>query len=283
MMGKPVAFITGCSNGGIGAALCSSFIAKGYIVYATARSVEAMSDLTHENVRKLVVDVTNDLSVANGITTVYTETEGIDVLVSNAGYSHIGPLLDTTFEEGLKVVQTNFFGFVRLVKNVAPLMAKRKQGTVVAIGSILGEMATPFQGFYNASKAALHSYTETLRMECQPLKVNVVLVAPGSIKSNISVKSTYTVPEDSFYKAFEKQIKHVMYQSQTKDYGVMDTDEFAAIVVGKIISPKPPQYLSLGGFSTKMWILTWLPRTTALAMIWTLAQQEPKPGTYGPM
>ncbi|KAJ6498863.1 NAD-binding protein [Mycena sanguinolenta] len=282
-MSKPVAFITGCSNGGIGAALCRSFIAKGYIVYATARSIEAMSDLVHENVRKLALDVTDDLSVASGIKQVYTETEGIDVLVSNAGYSHIGPLLDTPFEEGLKVVQTNFFGFVRLVKNVVPLMAKRKQGTVVAIGSILGEMATPFQGFYNASKAALHSYTDTLRMECQPLKVNVVLVAPGSIKSNISVKSAYTVPEDSFYRSFEKQIKHVMYQSQTKDYGVMDTDEFASVVVGRITSPKPPQYLSLGGFTTKMWILKWLPRTTALAMIWSMAQQEPKPGTYGPM
>ncbi|KAJ7881391.1 amidase signature domain-containing protein [Mycena leptocephala] len=164
------------------------------------------------------------------------------------------------------MVQTNFFGFVRLVKNVVPLMAKRKKGTVVAIGSILGELATPFQGFYNASKAALHSYTETLRMECQPLNVKVVLVAPGSIKSNISVKSAYTVPEDSFYKAFEKQIKHVMYQSQTKDFGVMDTDEFATTVVRKITAPKPPQYLTLGGFATQWKILKWLPR------VWTASQ-----------
>lgn len=91
------------------------------------------------------------------------------------------------------MVQTNFFGFVRLVKNVLPLMGKRKRGTVVAIGSILGEMATPFQGFYNASKAALHSYTETLRMECQPLNVKVVLIAPGSIKSNISAVSSLPI------------------------------------------------------------------------------------------
>lgn len=168
-----------------------------------------MSDLTDPNVHKLAVDVTDDASVAAAIKQVYSETAGIDVLVSNAGYSHIGealpnffeiysshpcptsgPLLDTPFEEGIKVVQTNFFGFVRLVKNVVPLMAKRKHGTVVAIGSLLGELATPFQGFYNASKAALHSYTETLRMECQPLNVKVVLVAPGSVKSNISAVCT---------------------------------------------------------------------------------------------
>ncbi|KAJ7680705.1 hypothetical protein DFH06DRAFT_1290477 [Mycena polygramma] len=278
-----VAFVTGCSNGGIGAALCRSLLSKGYTVYATARSVDAMSELLHENVRKLAVDVTDDASVAAGIKQVYNETEGIDLLISNAGYSHIGPLLDTPFEEGTKVMETNFFGFVRLVKNVVPLMSKRKKGTVVAVGSILGELATPFQGFYNASKAALHSYTETLRMECEPLNVKVVLLAPGSIKSNISVKSAYTVPEDSFYKAFEKQIKHVMYQSQTKDFGVMDTDKFATTVIGKITSPKPPLYLTLGGFTTRWWILKWLRRTTAEALIWTMAQKEPKPGTYGPM
>lgn len=104
-----------------------------------------------------------------------------------------GPLLDTPFEEGAKVIETNFFRFVRLVQHVVPLMAKRQHGTVVAIGSILGEMATPFQGFYNASKAALHSYTDTLRMECRPLKLKVILVAPGSIKSNISVVSSYII------------------------------------------------------------------------------------------
>ncbi|KAJ7130597.1 hypothetical protein C8R44DRAFT_613568 [Mycena epipterygia] len=276
----PIAFVTGCSNGGIGAALCRAFLSKGYTVYATARSLEAMSDLTHDNVRKLVVDVTDNSSVADGIKQVYDETDGIDVLVSNAGYSHIGPLLDTPWEEGLRVVETNFFGFVRLVKNVVPRMGKRGKGTVVAIGSILGELATPFQGFYNASKAALHSYTETLRMECQPIGVRVVLVSPGSIRSNISVKSAYTVPDDSFYKALEKQIKHVI---QTKEYGVMDTDEFAHTVVGKIASSSPPQYLTLGGFTTRWWILKWFSRTTAEALIWTMAQREPKPGSYGPM
>ncbi|KAJ7141347.1 hypothetical protein C8R44DRAFT_659041 [Mycena epipterygia] len=275
-----VVLITGCSNGGIGAALCRSFLAKGCIVYATARSVEAMSDLVDDNIRKLVVDVTDDASVAKGIEQVYAETDGIDVLISNAGYSHIGPLLDTPFEEGLRVVQTNFFGFVRLVKNVVPRMGKRGKGTVVAIGSILGELATPFQGFYNASKAALHSYAETLRMECQPIGVKVVLVVPGSIRSNISVKSAYTVPEDSFYKALERQIKHVI---QTKEYGVMDTDQFAKTVVGKIFSSSPPQYLTLGGFTTRWWILKWLRRTTAEDLIWTMAKREPKPGSYGPM
>ncbi|KAJ7800704.1 hypothetical protein B0H14DRAFT_3490404 [Mycena olivaceomarginata] len=143
-----------------------------------------------------------------------------------------------------------------------------QHSTVVAIDSIPGEIATPFQGFHNASKAALHSYTETLRMECEPLKV---LVASDSIKSKIA--------EDSFYKSLEKQIEYVMFQSQTKDYGVMDTDEFAVIVVGRITSSDPAQFLSLGGFSTRMWLLKWLPRTTAEALIRAMARSEPNPGS----
>jgi len=278
-----IAFITGCSNGGIGAALCRALLAKDYIVYATARSVDSMSDLTHKNLRKMAVDVMNDDSVAVAIKKVYEETEGIDLLISNAGTNHTGPLLDTPFEEGVKVVETNFFGFVRLVNNVVPRMGLRGSGTVVAIGSILGELATPFQGFYNASKAALHSYTETLRMECNVIGVKVVLVAPGSIKSNISEKGTFTISDDSFYKGLEKQIKRVKYQSQTKEFGVMDTDEFAKTVVGKITSPNPPQYLTLGGMVGLWKILKWLSRTTAESFIWSQNVKVPKPGTYGPM
>ncbi|CAK5281273.1 unnamed protein product [Mycena citricolor] len=275
-MSKPIALITGCSNGGIGAAFCRKLLAKGYIVYATARSVQAMSDLEHENAHKLVVDVTNDASVVKAIDTVYAETEGIDLLISNAGFAHIGPLLDTPFEEGMRVMQTNFFGFVRLVKNVVPRMARRGHGTVVAISSILGELPMPFEGFYNASKAALRSYTETLQMECKPLKVKVVLVAPGSIRSNIAAKSAYTVPEDSFYKAFEKQIQRVMYLSQTAEYGVMDTDQFANAIIGDVTSASPSPYISIGGFTTKAWLLQWVKRTWALDLIWNSVKAEPK-------
>ncbi|KAJ6461121.1 NAD-binding protein [Mycena vulgaris] len=213
----PVAFITGCSNGGIGSAFCKSLLSKGYLVYATARLVDSMSDLNHKNIRKLAVNVTDDESVALGIKTLYEETEGIHLLISNAGTNHT-------------VLETNFFGFVCLVKDVVPRIGTCGKGTVVAIGSILGELATPFQAFYNASKVALHSYTETLRMECQVIGVKVVLITPGSIKSNISMWCI-----------------HSLYQSQTKAYGVMDTDEFANTVVSKITSANPPQYLTLGG------------------------------------
>lgn len=103
----PVVFITGCSNGGIGSALyvvCDDllknlvfmfssvkvFAEKGCIVYATARTLASMSELTQANVRKLAVDVTDDSSVKSAVDEVYETTSRIDILVSNAGLPSTG-------------------------------------------------------------------------------------------------------------------------------------------------------------------------------------------------
>jgi NAD(P)-dependent dehydrogenase (short-subunit alcohol dehydrogenase family) len=292
-----VVLITGCTNGGIGAHLVERFLKDNFIVYASARRLEAMSELDHPNARKLVVDVTSDESVKAAVDKVYAETEGIDIVVSNAGLSWIGPLLDVPIAEGQRVVQTNFFGFVRLVNEIVPRMAKREvapgapRGTVVAISSILGELPTAWQGFYNASKAALRSYSETLRMECSvdTVRVNVTLIAPGSTKSNISANSIgmYESPPNSLYKAYEKQVMHVMVQSQTKAYNPLPTDEFADIVVKALVTPNgpkpnPPSYMTLGGFSFTWKILKALPRSWAAGILWYLGKQVPAEGTYGP-
>ncbi|KAF9002609.1 oxidoreductase [Hymenopellis radicata] len=285
-----VVFITGCTDGGIGAHLVRRFLAANFTVYATARKLSSMSTLNHPNARKLVVDVTSDESVKAAVDKVYEETQGIDILVSNAGFSYIGPLLDVPISVSQKVVETNFFGFVRLVNEIVPRMAKREAGSVVAIGSILGELATPFQGFYNASKAALRSYAETLNMECSvdTVRVNVTLIAPGSTKSNICATSAdmYESPPGTLYSAWEKQIQHVMVQSQTPPYNPMPTDVFADKVVSALTTktgpnPHPPSYMTLGGFSTKWKILKALPRSWAEALLWYLAKQEPAEGTYG--
>ncbi|KAF8172066.1 oxidoreductase [Pholiota molesta] len=184
----PVVFITGCSDGGIGAALVNEFLKRQHSVYASARSFSSMSTLSHANLRKLEVDVTDTASVQAAVKQIY-ETDGqeIDILVSNAGITCIDPLLDVTLERSQSVMDTNLFGTIRLVNAVVPRMATRGQGLVIAVGSILGELGTPFSGLYNTSKAALHSYIETLSLECKPLGVKVMLVSPGSVRSNIIV------------------------------------------------------------------------------------------------
>ena len=82
---------------------------------------------------------------------------------------------------------TNYFGMVHMAKAVVPHMAARRRGLVINVGSIVGDVPTPFVGHYCASKAALQSITEVLRMECKPLGVKVMLLLPGAVKSNVSL------------------------------------------------------------------------------------------------
>ncbi|CAK5265473.1 unnamed protein product [Mycena citricolor] len=233
-----------------------------------------MSDLEHENAHKLVWTSRTKRFRRQRPLTPYTLRRRNRRIISNAGFGHVGPLLDIPLEEGMSVMHTNFFGLVRLVNNVVPRMARRGHGTVVAVGSILGELPAPFPWLLQREQAALRSYTETLQMECKPLKVKVVLVAPGSIRSNIVGKLAYTLPEDSLYKSFERQIKRVMYQSQTAAYGVMDTDRFASVIIGNVTSANPSPYISIGGFSTRTWLLKWLKRTWALDLLWNITQRS---------
>ncbi|KIK65931.1 hypothetical protein GYMLUDRAFT_952702 [Collybiopsis luxurians FD-317 M1] len=284
----PIIFITGCTVGGIGAALCEVFASRGCTVYASARSEKSMEGLRHPNIRKLIVDVTSDDSVNLAVDDIYKQAGRIDVVISNAGLPgiarygsdvYLGPLLDLPVDHVKSVMDTNFFGFVRLCNAIVPRMAKSNhKGLIVAIGSILGEFGTPWTGIYNASKAALHSYTETLEMECRPLGVNVMLVAPGSIVSNIANNAAKTQfhepPPDSLYKSFASSITHVMFQSQKREYGAMPTNDFANQLSnyivgrdGKLVA-KPAKYVSIGGSTWIYAAFKWLPRQRVYDMIW---------------
>ncbi|KAF5371428.1 hypothetical protein D9757_010004 [Collybiopsis confluens] len=281
-----VIFITGCTIGGIGAALCQVFANRGCTVYASARSQKSMEgeSLSHPNIHKLLVDVTSDESVKLAVDEIYKQEGRIDVVISNAGLLGIGPLLDVPIDYIQSVMDTNFFGLVRLCKNIIPRMARsstehgRSKGLVVAIGSILGEFGTPWTGMYNASKAALHSYTETLEMECRPLGVNVMLVAPGGIVSNIAnnaAKTDHEPSPDSLYKSFTSSITHVMFQSQKLEYGAMPTKDFALQLAdyvvdkrnGKVVT-NPARYVTMGGSTWVYKVFKWMPRLKVYDVLW---------------
>ncbi|KAF9481263.1 oxidoreductase, partial [Pholiota conissans] len=260
-----VVFITGCSEGGIGAALVTEFLQKNCIVYASARSLASMSSLSHNNLRKLQVDVTSDDSVQAAVTQIY-ETDGhnIDILVLNAGLACTRALLDVPLETAQKIINTNLFGVIRLVNLVGPKMVKRGKGAIVPIGSISGELPCPFMGMYNASKAAVHAYTETLTNELKPFGVHVMLVSPGAVKSKIASVSIYP----SFCSEMYKEILNQILYSGQNAVDCVDTDKFANLMVEKALLPNPPQYFTAGGMVRLFWFLSWLPRPTALNMMW---------------
>ncbi|KAI0073942.1 NAD(P)-binding protein [Panus rudis PR-1116 ss-1] len=268
---RKVALITGCSKGGIGFALCEEFAAQGIKVYATARKLEAMEGFAHSSISKLVLDVHSDENAKQVVDTVIAECGHIDFLVNNAGAMCAGPIIDLSIDQIRQAFETNTFSVVRMAKLVIPHMAKRKSGTVINIGSIVADIATPWNGMYSAAKAAVHAITDTLWMECKPFNVNVVLVSPGAVRSNISAnqQATFHLPEDTIYKDYIPQIMRRISASQSSS-NTMPTDEFARRVVQAVIKKNPPRYMSLGGNSTMFALFKWLPKALVLGYLWRM-------------
>jgi len=187
-----------------------------------------------------------------------------------SGVLCVGPVLDVTVETAQATFDTNVFAVLRTVRAVVPHMAARKSGLVMNIGSITALVPIPFGGIYAATKSALRAITETLSSECKPLGVNVMLVEPGGVKSNLSTNAepTYTLPPTSLYKAYIDNIIARIHVSQGPK--TMNTDEFAKEVVKRTLRPTPARYISIGDKSTTLWIVSLLPRSLALWIIWRM-------------
>jgi len=135
-----VVLVTGCSTGGIGYSLCEEFARQGCKVYATSRKIETIADFGDRTIEKMCLDVTSDESVRNVLSQVVEREGKIDVVVNNAGVIAPGPLAEQTMEDIKQTFDTNTFSILRVCKAVVPIMAERRSGTIVNIGSIVGEM-----------------------------------------------------------------------------------------------------------------------------------------------
>jgi len=233
-----------------------------------------MEGFKHVEIRRLALDVTIDEQVADAIRQVIEEEGRIDIVVNNAGVSCPGPLIEIPLEQVRAAFDTNFYSALRMARAVIPIMATRKKGLIVNVGSVVGEICTPWNGMYSTTKAALHSLTEGLYMECKPFNIDVMLLVPGAVKSNIAANSTggFRLPPDSLYKAYLDQIVRRMSASQAA--GTMPTEDFAREVVNKVLAEKPPRYLTLGGRAWVFSLLKWLPRRWALNYFWRMFSKK---------
>ncbi|GAA5931740.1 SDR family oxidoreductase [Sporobolomyces koalae] len=273
MSQQKVVVITGSSEGGIGYALCQEFASKGCIVYATARRLASIESLP-DSVHKIALDVLSLESCERAIRQVIDEQGRIDVLVNNAGAGGTGALLDADLEsdEGAKATfETNVWAPMRMCKLVVPHMVEKRSGLVINVGSIVGNIATPWSGIYCASKAALHSLTETLRMECAGFGVKVFLVAPGAITSQFGKKQlgSFKMPEDTLYRDVADQIAKRAEISQRPDHSI-PAKVLASGIVSRALRSKPARYFSAGGMSWTFWFLERIPRP----IVWFLLSRQ---------
>jgi len=180
---KEVCVVTGSSSG-IGRATALAFLEEDWVVYATARDPEDVSELADAGCRTAELDVTDESQVAAVVERVVDEQGRIDCVVNNAGFAQFGPLEDVPTASVERQFDVNAFGPHRLVRAALPHMREAGDGTIVNVSSVVGKLSIPGSGAYAASKAALESMSDALRAEVEAFGVDVVVVAPGPVDSS---------------------------------------------------------------------------------------------------
>jgi len=187
--------ITGATSG-FGRQTAQSLANDGHQVFATARGVhgknaDAAQSLEHwASERKLSVkvvelDVSNDASVNQGISSILKDAGHLDVVINNAGIVGFGPIEAFSLEQTQAMFNTNVFGPLRVIQAVLPSMRKRRSGLIIQISSAGGRVYLPFHGTYNSTKWAVEAIAEGLRYELASDGIDSVIVEPGAFNTEI--------------------------------------------------------------------------------------------------
>ena len=246
---KKIVLITGASAG-IGKATAKFLAENGYKVYGAARRTGKMDDLKAFGVTPLEMDVTNDESMVKGVQQIITKEGHIDLLVNNAGFGSYGAIEDVPMEEAKYQLEVNLFGAARLIQLVIPSMRKQKQGKIINISSIGGKMATPFGGWYHASKFALEGLSDSLRNEVKPFGIDVIVIEPGGIKSEwggIAFDNLVKISGNSAYKDMVTKISKAFNSTLDKN----PEPVIIAKLIRKALTAKKPKARYSAGYMAK--------------------------------
>ena len=241
-----VVLITGCSSG-IGRALAHELRRAGHRSYATARRQESLAELAAEGVTALALDVNDGASIAAAVAQVVAREGRLDMLVNNAGVNFFGPLAEVPLERVRALFETNLTSIVATSQAVFPQMVRQGSGRIVNVGSVVGVLPTPFAGPYCASKAAVHMISDVLRMEVAPFGIEVIVVQPGAVRSNIAEAGSqelerYRSPDSHYREAYAGIVKRA-YASQQDPTEAAD---FAREVVAAITAVPAPRLVRAG-------------------------------------
>lgn len=189
-----VVWITGASSG-IGEALVRTLAAENAVIILSSRReeelrrVQAAAKLSDDKCMILPLDLSDTSSASELAASIISRFGRIDILVNNGGISQRSLTKDTPVEIDRRVMEVNFFGTVAITKSVLPYMIGQGSGHIVTISSIAGKFGFFFRSAYSASKHALQGFFESLRLEVEEHNINVTLVCPGKIRTNISLNA----------------------------------------------------------------------------------------------
>ncbi|KAM0346006.1 hypothetical protein ACHAPU_006060 [Fusarium lateritium] len=249
--------ITGCSEGSSGNALALAFAAQGMRVFATARSLRTLTNLEAEGIETLVLDVTDPESITNLRNEISSRTQGkLDILMNNAGTMYEAPALEADPSKVKSMFETNVFGLFNVTTAFTPLLIASVSGSksapvIVNVASVLARLPFPFSSAYNATKAAVAAYSDTLRLELDPLGIRVVTLYMGEVSTKLMSPDTILFGADSIYADLESNVKERSRIHRDKS---ISATAFAQQVVAKVLNSNT-NYIWKGTNALLVWFL----------------------------
>lgn len=218
---EKVALVTGSSSG-IGFETALALARENYFTYASMRNtskagkIQEIAKKENLNLKVIELDVDKEDSIKSAVKKIQEQKGRIDVLVNNAGYGLFGCLEDITMDELKAQFQTNFFGIVSLIQEIAPIMRKQGSGIIVNVSSVAGRIGFPGTPAYISSKFALEGLSECMRYELSPFGIKTIIIEPGVIQTNFfsSMKVAYGKPGSPYKEITEKVMNGVKMMAE---------------------------------------------------------------------
>jgi NAD(P)-dependent dehydrogenase (short-subunit alcohol dehydrogenase family) len=213
----------------------------------TARRLDKLESIkaaAPDQVESIKMDVNNSAEVADAVKKSVKRFGRIDVLINNAGFGIVGAVEETPESELRAQMETNFFGAVNVIQALLPTFRQQRSGAIVNISSLGGQLSFAGFGAYSASKFALEGLSEALAAEVTPLGIKVLIVEPGSFRTELAGSAMKYMPEMADYKDTVGQTRNFAKGMN----GTQEGDPFkAAAAIDKALrAEKTPLRLQLG-------------------------------------
>ncbi|MFG3012424.1 oxidoreductase [Streptomyces cinerochromogenes] len=238
--------VTGASSG-FGREITEAAVAAGDLVIGAVRRPEALDDLVAAHpgrVEAVRLDVT-DLAAVDAVVRDAVDRHGrIDVLVNNAGRTHVGAVEETTDAELRDLFDLHFFGPVALVRAVLPHMRERRSGAIVQMSSMGGQMSFAGFGAYSGTKFALEGVSEALADEVAEFGIKVLIVEPGAFRTSLFGAGRSGASPDSGLYAKVSETRAAVSGGDGTQPG--DPAKAAALILAALDAERTPLRLPLG-------------------------------------
>ena len=240
--------ISGGSSG-IGKATASLFAERGWRVFELSRRNVQRDNVpsTKGEIIHVTCDVCSEESTHQAITEVLTQTDHIDVVISNAGYGISGPIEFTDIADAEHQMDVNFMGAVRLTQAVLPVLRTQKYGRIIYTSSVAASLAVPYQAFYSASKAAINALALALANEVREFGISVSVMMPGDVHTGFTDARCKSTAGETVYIGANKAITTM----ERDERGGMRPEQMAQLFYHIAVCHSPrPQYV--GGFQYRV-------------------------------